>query len=190
MRTTAFLAAAISLAAPFAYAETLNGSIDDPGLRRKTTLVYVESVPGKFTPPATAAVMNQIGNTYQPRVLPVIAGQKIEFQSQDPELHNVYARAGKNVLFNQAVLPKNKFDKTIADPGVVHLSCNIHKEMSADIVVLQNPFFAVPDKSGKFTIDGIPAGSYTLRIFGPELNDEQKAKKFPVTVGGAPVKVM
>jgi plastocyanin len=186
----AFVLAALSLAAPYARAETLNGSIDDPALRRKTVLVYVETAPGKFTPPAVPAVMNQIGNTFQPRVLPVIAGQKIEFQSQDPELHNVYARAGKSVLFNQAVLPKNKFDKTIAEAGVVHLSCNIHKEMSADIVVLQNPFYAAPDKGGKFTIDGIPAGTYTLRLFGPELNDEQRAKKYSITVGGAPVKVM
>ncbi|HZX93955.1 MAG TPA: hypothetical protein VFE90_05530 [Myxococcales bacterium] len=189
MRTATMLAA-LTLAAPFARAGTLSGSIDDPALRRKTTLVYVESVPGKFSPPATAAIINQIGNTYAPRVLPVLAGQKVEFQSQDPELHNVYARAGKSVLFNQALLPKNKFEKTIAEPGIVHLSCNIHKEMSADILVLQNPFFVAPDKSGKFTIEGIPSGDYTLRIFGPELNDEQRAKKIPVSADSSPVKVI
>ncbi len=187
---TAFLFAALCLAAPLARAEALNGSIDDPGLRRKTQLVYLEQVPGKFAPPAEAAVMNQIGNKYSPAVLPVLAGQKIVFQSQDPELHNVYARAGKTVLFNQAVLPHKMFERVIDQPGVVHLACNIHKEMSADLVVLQNPFFARPDAKGKFTIDGVPAGTYTLRIFGPELNDEQRAKKFSVTVGGAPVKVM
>ncbi len=188
---TALLFAAVCLAAPLARAEALNGSIDDPGLRRKTQLVYIESVPGKFTPPAEPAVMSQQGNKYVPALLPVIAGQKIEFQSQDPELHNVYARAGKTVIFNQAVLPKKMFERVINDPGVVHLSCNIHKEMSADIVVLQNPYYAKPDaKTGKFTIDNVPAGSYTLRIFGPDLSDEQKAKKFAVTVGGAPVKVM
>jgi plastocyanin len=187
MRTALLIACLAASAA--ARAETLNGSIDDPGLRRKTQLVYVETVPGKFTPPAEPAVMNQIGNTYSPRVLTALAGQKIEFRSQDPELHNVYARAGKSVLFNQAVLPKKMFDKVVDQPGVVHLSCNIHKEMSADIVVLQNPYLARPDASGKFTIENLPAGTYTLRIFGSELSDEQKARKFTVTVGGAPVKL-
>jgi plastocyanin len=187
----AFLVAALSLAAPLSRAETLSGSIDDPDLRRKTQLVYVETVAGKFTPPATAAVMNQIGNTYVPKVLPVMAGQKVEFRSRDPELHNVYARAGERVLFNQAVLPKKMFETRMEQPAIVHLSCNIHKQMSADIVVLQNPFYAVPDaRTGKFTIDGLPAGTYSLRIFGPELSDEQKAQKFSVTVGGAPVQVM
>ncbi len=185
---TALLLACLA-AATAARAENLNGSIDDPGLRRKTVLVYVETVAGKFTPPAEPAVMNQIGNTYSPKVLTALVGQEIEFRSQDPELHNVYARSGKTVLFNQAVLPKKMFERVIDQPGVVHLSCNIHKEMSADIVVLQNPYFAKPDATGKFVIENLPAGTYTLRIFGPDLNDEQKAKKFTVTVGGAPVKL-
>lgn len=184
MRTFALLFSAI--AAHAAGAATLTGRIEDPGLRRKTALVYVESASGKFAPPAQAAVMNQVRNTYTPRVLPVIAGQKVEFRSSDPELHNVNARQAKMQLFNQAVLPHQLFTRTMEKPGVVHLSCNVHKEMSADIVVLQNPYFAQPDANGAFTIDGIPAGKYTLRIFGDQLSDEQRARAFPVTVGQGP----
>jgi plastocyanin len=176
----------IAFATTAASAATLTGQIDEPALRRKTTLVYLETAPGKFAAPASPAVMNQIRNTYAPRVLPVLVGQKIEFRSEDPELHNVYARQAKTTLFNQAVLPHKMFERTMEKPGVVHLSCNVHKEMSADILVLQNPYFAHPDASGRFTIAAVPAGKYTLRIFGEQLSDEQRARTFTVTVGSSP----
>lgn len=181
-----FLAAATS-----AGAETLTGRLEDPSLRRKTTLVYVEKAPGKFAAPAEAAVMSQVGNTYSPRVLPVLLGSKVDFRSSDPELHNVNARANKQQIFNQAVLPHQSFSKKMEQAGVVHLSCNIHKEMSADIVVLQNPYFATPDAQGGFTIANVPPGNYVMRIFGAELSDEQRAKIFKVTVGGGalPIKL-
>ncbi|MFL5250453.1 MAG: hypothetical protein ACJ79M_02710 [Myxococcales bacterium] len=181
----------LALAASAVRAGTLNVQIDDPGLRRKTTLVYIEAVPGKFSPPAKAAVMNQLHNTYSPRVLPVIAGQKVEFQSSDPELHNVFARQSKTTLFNQAVLPHKMFERTFDKQGIVHLSCNVHKEMSADVLVLQNPYFAQGDGSGNFTIANVPAGKYTVRIFGEQLSDEQREKTYSVTVSGsaAPLKL-
>src|SRR5207248_2220241 len=136
-----------ALAASAVRAGTLNVQIDDPALRRKTTLVYIETAPGKFTPPAQPAIMNQVHNTYSPRVLPVLAGQKVQFRSEDPELHNVFARQVKTTLFNQAVLPHKSFERTFDKPGIVHLSCNVHREMSADVLVLQNPYFAQADAS-------------------------------------------
>ena len=176
---------AVLLAASAASAETVTGQITDPGLRRKTQLVYLETVPGKFPPPAQPVLVNQKGNTYLPHLIPVLAGTKVVFKSADPELHNVYARENKVTLFNRAVLPNQQFERTFDEVGVVHLACNVHREMSADIIVLQNPFFALPDKAGTFTIEGVPAGSYTLRVWGEAMSDEQKAKKTPVTAGGA-----
>lgn len=187
MRST-ILSLSLTFAAA-AHAASITGQIDDPALRRKTTLVYVETAPGKFAPPAEAAVMNQVHNTYSPHVLPVLVGQKVEFRSEDPELHNVYARQAKTTLFNQAVLPHKKFERAFDKAGVVHLACNVHREMSADVVVLQNPFFATPDAAGKFTINGIPEGKYTLRIFGEQLSDEQRARTFTVTAASGLVKL-
>ena len=174
MRAFVFLLAATAASA--VNAETLSGRIEDPGLRRKTSLVYVDAAPGKFAPPAQPAVMNQIRNTYAPHLLAVLAGQKVEFRSGDPELHNVNGRHSKQQLFNQAVLPHQVFSKVMEKAGIVHLSCNVHKEMSADIVVLQNPYFAQPDANGQFSIAGLPPGKYTLRIFGDQLSDEQRAR--------------
>jgi tRNA A37 threonylcarbamoyladenosine synthetase subunit TsaC/SUA5/YrdC len=40
--------------------------------------------------------------------------------------------------------------------------CNNHPWMQAFINVAPNPFFAVSDADGKFTIKGLPPGTYTL----------------------------
>src|SRR4051812_2713770 len=169
-----------------AHADTLQGKIEDPAVRRKAQLVYVEKVAQPATPPSAPVFMNQEGIKYVPHILPIVAGSKVIFKSADVELHNVYARGTKKVLFNDAVLPKMQSQpKSFDELGPVHLTCNVHKEMSAWIVVLQNSFFAVPAKDGTFTINGLPRGSYTVRVWGEELNDEQKAKTMTLTVGGA-----
>jgi len=180
------LSVALMLLCARANAEALTGKIDDPAMRRKTQLVFVEKFDGKVKVPSEPAVVSQHGNVYLPHVLPVVAGTKVVFKSEDPELHNVYARGEKRVLFNDAVLPKmQSVPKELGDVGVVHLTCNIHKEMSAWVIVLQNPYFAVPQKDGSFTINGLPPGTYTVKFWGEELSDEQKAKTMKITVGGA-----
>jgi plastocyanin len=165
------------------HADPLTGTLSAP-LRKKVQLVYVEKADGKFAPPAEAAVVNQKGNKYLPSVLPLLVGSKVSFRSEDSELHNVFARGPKKVLFNQAQLPAQKFEKAFTEVGAVHLTCNIHKEMSAWVVVLQNPYFAQPDpKTGAFAIEGVPPGTYTVRIWGEKLDEEDAARKFVVTVG-------
>jgi plastocyanin len=182
--------AAFLLAGTTARADALNGIIDQPALRRKIDLVYVETVPWKVEPPKEMVRVNQRGNVYLPHVIPIMAGTQVEFRSEDPELHNVYARGTKGVLFNEAVLPRMRFERVFTDLGPVHLTCNIHKAMSAWVVVLQNPYFARPDKSGAFSIDGLQPGTYTVRIWGEALSEEQNARTFTFTLGAAPLRIV
>lgn len=174
-----------------AFAQPLVGTLD-PSLRRNVQLVYVEKAAGNFPAPAKPAEINQRNNVFFPHLLPVLVGSKVVFQSEDAELHNVFARSGPKVLFNQGQPPKQVFDKTFSQPGFVHLTCNIHKEMSAWVLVMENPYFTVPDlKTGGFKIEGLPGGSYTVRLWGEKLEPDVAAKKFTVTVGAgaAPIQV-
>jgi plastocyanin len=160
----------------------VQGSLS-PDVLEKVQLVYVEHVDGTFAP--KTAVMGQKGNTYRPHVLPVLVGSTVEFQSQDPELHNVFARgADHHVMFNQAVLPHMKMSQIFAKPGVVKLTCNVHKTMLAFVPVLQNPYWAQPGKDGSWKIEGLPPGQYQVRIWGEELDDSLLGKSFPVEVTG------
>ncbi len=187
------IAALFALHATAALADPLAGTIDDPNLRKKVDVVYVEKAEGAFPPPATPVAIDQKGFKFLPHLSVFVVGTKAAFHSQDPELHNVYARLGKGVLFNDAVLPQGHFDRVFGKAGVVHLTCNIHKDMSAWIVVLQNPFFstAIDRGTGAFTIANVPPGSYTIRVWGEGLSDGENGKTWPVTVGpgAAPLKV-
>jgi hypothetical protein len=46
--------------------------------------------------------------------------------------------------------------------GVVKIGCNIHDWMSGIILVLPTAYFAVTDGAGRFVLEGLPAGAYTL----------------------------
>lgn len=167
---------------PAARADTLTGTIEDPALRRAVDLVYIERIEGPLPPPAEVTI-TQRGLTFLPHVVPVVVGTRVVFKSEDPELHNVFARGLQRALFNQSVMPNEPFSRVFRELGPVHLTCNIHKEMSAWVVVLQNPFYARPDKEGRFTLAGIPRGPYTVRIWGEALENADAERRFPIVLG-------
>ena len=58
----------------------------------------------------------------------------------------------------------------LARPGVVHLQCDAgHTWMRAYIVVVENPYFAVSDASGRFALTDVPAGSHKLKTWHEKL---------------------
>jgi hypothetical protein len=54
---------------------------------------------------------------------------------------------------------------TFKAPGVVRVYCNIHPQMSAVVLVRDNPFFTKAARDGAFAIDEVPAGRYTLKAW-------------------------
>lgn len=175
----------------FAWADsggTIEGTID---LGKGPFVVYIEKIPGTTPPITPEPVMNQKGNTYLPHVLPIVAGTKVEFRSTDPELHNVYAwsQALKRALFNIAIPPNTpSYHRLFTDPGVVKLTCNVHKEMSAFILVFQNSHFSMVEKgSTHFKLSGVPVGKYDLRVWGEKLDDPVLSRKFPVELAAGQI---
>ena len=43
--------------------------------------------------------------------------------------------------------------------------CDIHSYMYATILVLDHPYFAIPDDDGNFMMTGIPEGRYDLSFW-------------------------
>jgi plastocyanin len=149
-------------------------------------VVYIEQT--KETAAPAKAEMNQAKMQFVPHVLPVLSGATVSFLNSDPTPHNVFSP--DNEKFNlgtwqQGTTKQYTFDKCTKFPCAYTLLCRVHAEMEGYIVVLQNPHFAVSGKDGRYAIEGVPAGSYTLAVW----HQKAKAQPKPITVGDKPLAV-
>ncbi len=182
--------ASVTLLAPaLATAET--GTIEGTVAHARGTgdlVVYIVSAPGSYPAPAQHALMDQKRMTFVPHVLPIVVGTTVDFLNSDAVSHNVFTP--DHETYNLGTWPKGeKHSYTFKKPGVYTQLCSIHPEMLGFIVVLQNPHFAVTKTDGRFSITNVPAGQYTLKVWGEKLKKPDKEKTFPVkvTAGKVPV---
>jgi len=111
------------------------------------------------------ATLTQKNKMFEPRLLVVTRGSTVDFPNRDPWFHNVFSLFnGKRFdlgLYEAGTSRTVHFDRE----GVSFIFCNIHPEMSAVVVVLASPYFAVTNKQGDFTIPDVPAGRYMLHVW-------------------------
>ena len=125
-------------------------------------VVYVEGVPGTFR--AERVKMDQRNKVFSPYVLPVVKGAAVEFHNSDELQHNVFGVGADEFNlgnWTKGILREHVFNKL----GEVAILCNVHPEMEAYILVLQNPYFARLDDNGKFRIANVPPGEYVVKAW-------------------------
>jgi plastocyanin len=125
--------------------------------------------------------ISQKNRRFEPRVLPVMVGTEVEFPNDDTIFHNVFSLS-KAAPFDLGVYePGQTAAVRMQRTGLVKVYCNMHPDMAASIVVLDNPWFALTDADGSFVIPGVPDGEYTLRGW----NDMGAEVREPLQVQGA-----
>ena len=148
------------------------------GVRR--AFVYLEDAPGRAPLQSRAVLVDQKQCEYVPKMMAMAAGAPLEIVNSDPILHNVHARAravdGLQTLFNIAQPlrgQRTSVDASLMKPGIVALTCEAgHPWMTAYVFVAQHPYVAVTNDEGEFVIDGVPAGTYRIKMWheGVRLN--------------------
>ena len=136
------------------------------------TVVYVKKgLEGKtFPAPASKVEIDQAGCMYQPYVTAAMIGQTLAIKNSDPFMHNVNVqpKVAGNKGFNIAQATQGKIDeKSFEKPELgIRFACNVHPWMIAYVSTFENPFFAVSDDKGNFTIKGdLPDGKYTVEAY-------------------------
>jgi len=152
----------------------------------KPLVVYIEKADPPAKAPTERPKVEQRNTRFNPEVVVVRQGQTLEFPNLDKFYHNVFS-----------VTPGNEFDlglyrggvsktATLDQPGEIDVYCNIHPEMAAKILVLQNDYFAEAAADGSFTIANLPPGNYTLVAWSARHEPQKK----PIEVkAGAALKV-
>jgi plastocyanin len=158
-----------------AYDESLlvraNGSLGN-------AFVYIKSgLEGKhFAIPTQPVVIDQNGCWFRPRILGVQAGQQFQVINSDPVTHNIHPMAETNREWNHSQGPGDPpMNRKFAQPEImIPVKCNIHSWMHAYIGVVDNPYFAVSADDGSFSINNLPAGTYTLAIWQEKLGTQEQ----------------
>jgi hypothetical protein len=116
---------------------------------------------------------------FKPHVQVIPIGKDVTIVNSDPVLHNTHGFLIRSTVFNVA-MPKQgmKVERPLRKPGLVRVECDAHGWMLAWIHVADNPYYAVTDKEGKFTIANVPPGSYTMVVW----QEYAGTREVPVTV--------
>ena len=162
----------LCLLAPVVAAATITGIVELTGTVSGTdasgVVVMLEplgdnSLSAKVLPQHGRILQKQ--KTFLPHVLAVPVGSTVDFPNLDPIFHNAFSNFNGQI-FDIGLYPPGKNRSVVfRRAGVVRVFCNIHPAMSALIVVVNTPYFALTDRSGKFTISGVPPGAYRRAVF-------------------------
>jgi plastocyanin len=149
-------------------------SLDAPGL--PSTGASHASQPPRLT---------QKNKKFDPHILVIRVGTAVEFPNRDPFFHNVFSLfEGKRFdlgLYEAGTSRIVHFDRA----GVSYIFCNIHPEMSAVVIALRTPYFAVSELNGKISIANVPSGRYSAQVWAEGVSAENlKMSSRDVTISG------
>ena len=129
------------------------------------------------TAPSSVVEMDQKDCMYTPRVATAVVGQKIQAKNGDPVLHNVHTYMGASTLFNKG-MPNDKaapIETSAKEAGVMKWKCDVHPWMRGYIGISKSGLQAVSGADGKFKIENVPPGKYTIEAwhekFGPKTQE-------------------
>ena len=155
-----------------------DGSMED-------VLVYLKNVKYSGGIPSEPAVLDQQGCIYVPHVFGMMAGQELLIKNSDATLHNIHSMPKVNKEFNFAmpkVVKKKKASFAKSEPDPFYIKCDVHPWMKTWVLVSDHPYYAVTDKSGNFSIDNIPPGTYEV-VCWQEKFGSKRALTSKVTIG-------
>jgi plastocyanin len=129
----------------------------------------IVSLEGDFPPPSAPVTvqMAQKDLVFVPLLLPVRVGTTVEFPNLDDTYHNIFSYSAPKRFdlgryrADEHPVPSQRFDT----PGLITLRCEIHEHMRGLILVLPTQHFVMTDAEGRYRLENLPAGKFTLKVW-------------------------
>lgn len=162
--------------------DTIAGA--DGGLQNVVVFISEGLGDRTYDLPQQPAVIEQKGCVYQPHVVAVRANQELDVLNNDATTHNLHPVPAYNREWNKAQAPGTRVDMTFAREEIaIPMKCNVHPWMRSYIAVFKHPYFAVTGKGGRFELNNLPPGNYTIQAWHEKLGTS--TQKISVSPGVA-----
>ncbi len=152
---------------------------NDGGVQNAFVYIRKGAPKADYPVPSEIVKLDQKGCMYHPRVQGMMVGQTLQVLNSDPVTHNVRSFPIRNRAFNFGQPadsgPRERLFN--APEREIEIQCDIHRWMHAYLFVMDNPFFAVTDEHGAYSIAGLPPGEYSLAIWHETLGKQQQDVK-------------
>lgn len=116
----------------------------------------------------------QKNKSFEPHILVVPVGSMVEFPNHDPFFHNVFSLfEGKRFdlgLYEAGTTRMVRFDRL----GISYIFCNIHPEMSAVVITMATPLYAISSRDGQLSLAAVPYGRYMLHVWSEGMGPENE----------------
>jgi plastocyanin len=129
--------------------------------------VYVENAGTRLAHGKTVE-LKQSNHQFDPRWAVIQQGTEIRFPNVDSTYHNVFSRSPLASfdlgIYRAGDAPRSY---TFNKAGVIDIFCNMHAEMTAQLLVVPNAFYAKVADDGSFTIANVPKGKRKIVAWSP-----------------------
>ncbi|HEY4305259.1 MAG TPA: carboxypeptidase regulatory-like domain-containing protein [Gemmatimonadaceae bacterium] len=144
---------------------------------------------GKALPTTRRLELSSEDCLLDPRVQATVSGSTVNVFNDDKALHNLVfldAATGDTIqhmpFFNNGQVVAS--EKLAKHAGIVEVRCAQHPWTRAYIAAFDHPYFAVTEKDGKFAIDSLPPGKYTVNVWHEGMK-QPLTQQVQIDAGGA-----
>ena len=131
------------------------------------SVVYYVPDAGARRPRAGRFNIYTLNRDFKPAAMAVPIGSTVRFVNQDEVRHNVFSVTPGSTFDLGYQAPGQSADQVLSRAGVVLVSCNVHRSMETDVLVVPSAYAAKVGADGRFTLRGIPPGPGKLYYWNP-----------------------
>ena len=132
-------------------------------------IVYLEgtNAPPEAAQPPRGPVTWQLGaHAFMPPILPVVSGSQVEISNVGQETHILYSANQPDLVPRDPIGPSGT--RTVAASGqnlAIQIQSRGAPHLVGRIVPLPTRYYTRLDRNGKFKIENVPAGRWTVKVW-------------------------